>query len=240
LIQTRDWEGGRAALAKAKEAAPRPNDQLDADEMLAWSWFSEGNTVEAIKLLDAMERDAERQHLDWWTAYPSILRAFLLVETGNPLDALKQVGLAREKADKVGLSGDAANAIRRFGQLLRLTAEARLGRITEAEATLALIYGDSRAAPANAQLESSLHYGYGAVALAKGDVKGAADQFARCLDDDFYCRYQLALAEEKLGDALGASGVRYKLITANRRDLVYLYVWSRLTAPKPTVTTIAK
>jgi hypothetical protein len=73
-----------------------------------------------------------------------------------------------------------------------------------------------------------VHFAEGADALARGDAKAAAGHYSACLETDYYCRWQLVLAQEKAGAKDAAAAERRRLLAANRRDADYLYVRSML------------
>jgi tetratricopeptide (TPR) repeat protein len=224
-----DWAGAKEALAKAKEAAPRPQDRVFAGETLAWFQIAEGKTADAMKTLDAVEKEAEAQKLPLWVFIPSI-RAFPLHEAGKYKDALKQVQAALERGAQMTLPGMGQNNLRRGTLFDKALAEARMGKPADAEKTLAELQEEAKKFPSNVQLQSNVHHVMGAIAWAKGDPKAAADHFAQCVKDDSYCHWQHALAMEKAGDATGAEAMKEMLRTANRRDTIYLYVRGKLGA----------
>lgn len=223
-----DWAGGREALAKAKEAAPRPIDKLDADLTLAWSFAAEGNYAAALKTIDAVEKSAEAQKVESIQAFAPLDRAILLKETGKYEEALAQIEKGLAKAEKSSLPGSTMNGVRRTALSARIDAESKLGRAADAKKTLALLEEESKKAPGNADLQSSVYQGRGAEAMARGDAKAAVGQYAKCYDDDFYCRLELVRAQEKVGDAAGAEASRSALLAANRRGALYLWVRSQL------------
>jgi len=224
-----DWAGGREALAKAKAAATRPFDKLEADLSLAWSYAAAGDYKQAMATVDAVEKAAAAEKVDVLEAFVRIDRAILLKETGKYEDALKEQHEALEMAQRAKLPGGSMNALRRTALIVRIDAESKLGRAADAKKTLALLEEEAKKAPANAELKSSLHFGQGAEAIARGDAKAAAQHFSQCDDDDFYCRLQLAKAQEKAGDKTGAEATRTQLLAANRRGPLYLWVRSEVT-----------
>jgi tetratricopeptide (TPR) repeat protein len=237
VAQTRflrgDWAGGRDALAKAASMTTRPIDKLEVDATLAWSYAAEGNMAEALKGIDALEKEAAAKKVDVSQASAPIERAEMLVGMGTLEDALKQVALGMEKAEKLGLPGGSMNAVRRYALATRIDAEAKLGRAADAKKTLALIEEEANEAPSNAALQSMVHFARGSEAMARTDAKAAAQHFAKCFDEDYYYRLQFLRAQEQTGDKSGATMTRNELLTANRRGSEYLYVRSEVTKPAP-------
>lgn len=223
-----DWAGGREALSKAKQDSTRPIDKLATDTMLAWSQAAEGKTDEALKTVEALAEAADAEKVDVTRAFTPLTRAMLMNDVGRHEDALKEVALALEKAERMGLPGGALNNLRREALAIRIDAESKLGRADEAKKTLALIQDEAQKAPNSADLQSQVHYSRGSEAMARGDAKAAAQHFSSCIDQDFYCRLQLATAQDKAGDKLAAEKTRQQILNANRRDTFYLFVRSKV------------
>ena len=223
-----DWPGSYQAADKARAAATRPNDQVGLGFDQAWYLFAEGKKAEALKASDQVATDSQAKKLGASYAFIAIDGAARLTASGQPAEAIKQVAVALDRAEKAKLSGGAMNNVKRAAVYERIDAESRLGRAADAKATLALVEADAAKSPANAQLQSSLHFARGAEAMARGDAKAAAAHFAGCIDDDTYCGLRLLQAQEKSGDAAGAAATKARLRTANRRDARYLYVRSQV------------
>jgi tetratricopeptide (TPR) repeat protein len=223
-----DWAGSAQAMDKARAAATRPVDKLGMGFDTAWSLYAQGKKAEALKAGDQTATDAQAQKLDGLYAFIALDGAARLTASGQPADALEQIAVAMDRGEKAKLSGGPMNTLRRNAQYERIDAESRLGRVDDTKRTLALITADAATSPANAQLQSNLHFAQGADAMARGDAKAAAAHFAQCIDDDTYCGLRLLQAQEKAGDAAGAAVTKTRLRTANRRDARYLFVRSQV------------
>ena len=219
-----DWPGSYQAAVKARATAVRPNDQVGLGFDQAWSLFAEGKKAEALKASGQVATDARAHKLGATYAFIALDDAARLTASGQPADALKQVAVALDRADKGKLAGGQMNFVRRAAYYERIDAESRLARKEDARRTLALVEADAAKSPANAQLQSILHFARGSEAMARGDAKAAAAHFAGCVEDDTYCGLRLMQAQEKAGDAAGAAATAQRLRTANRRDARYLYV----------------
>jgi leucyl aminopeptidase (aminopeptidase T)/tetratricopeptide (TPR) repeat protein len=224
-----DAAGAYDALGKAHQAASRPTDKIGMLFELALTRFAEGNERGALKTLEQAEQEAETGKVDEQHAYAAVVRSFILRGSGQNEEALKQLGVAMERAKEAGLPGGAMNGLRRAVLVNRIDAEAKLGKIDDAQKTAALLEEEARTAPGNAQLQSNAEFARGSAALARGDAKTAAAHFGRCIDDETYCRWRLAQAQQSAGDAAAADATRRKLLAANRRDSIYLFVWSQVT-----------
>jgi len=223
-----DWPGSYQAADKARAAAVRPNDRINLGFDQAWSLFAEGKKAEALKAGEQVTADAQAGKLTASYAFIALDEAARLTAGGQPADALKQVAVAVDRAEKAKLSGGQMNNVRRAAQYERIDAESRLGLAADAKRTLALLEADASKSTANAQLQSIVSFARGSEAMARGDAKAAAAHFATCIEDDTYCGLRLLQAQEKAGDATGAAATRERLRTANRRDARYLYVRSQV------------
>ena len=91
-----NFAGARDALDKGKAADVQPGDAIERRVDAAWVSFAEGKDADALKALDAAEKDAESQNLAaaWW---PANARAQALWIEGKNADASKvaDAGLAR-------------------------------------------------------------------------------------------------------------------------------------------------
>ena len=136
--------------------------------------------------------------------------------------------MAVERAKNAKLPGALMNNVRRRALAVRIFAESKLGRAEDAKKTLALIEEEAKNFPSNTPLRSMVHFARGAEAMSRGDSKAAAQHYTQCNDQDYYCRWQLVVAQEKGGDMAGAAAARTKLLAENRRDPDYLYVRAKL------------
>ena len=219
-----DWPGSYEAAVKARAVAVRPNDQVGLGFDQAWSLFAEGKKAEALKASGQVAADAQTHELGGTYAFIALDDAARLTASGRSADALKQIAVALDRGEKAKLMGGPMNNLRRSALYERIDAESRLARTQDAKRTLALVEADAAKSPANAQLQSILHFARGSEAMARGDAKAAAAHFARCVEDDTYCGLRLLQAQEKAGDAAGAAITAERLRSANRRDGRYLYV----------------
>ena len=224
-----DWTGGREALVKSREAAPRPADRMASDEMSAWASLAERKIPEALKKLDAAEKSADAQPAE--VATINLDRAFVLLDAARYRDALTAISNALNLADNGKLPPFATRNTRRLGLALRAVAEGKMGDAAAAQKTVAALEQESSTRPDDPLFQSSLHLARGMLALAQSDASGAKAHFAQCLGTDVYCRWQEVIAAEKAGDRAGADAAKAELLRVYRRDPVYLYVRSRLAKP---------
>ena len=230
-----DWAGGREALVKSREGAPRGADRIASDEMSAWASLAERKIPEALKELDAAEKSADAQATD--VATINLDRAVVLLDAARYRDAVAAISTALNLADNGKLPPFASKNTRQLGLALRSVAEGKMGDAAAAQKTVAALEQESSARPEDPLLQSSLHLARGMLALAQSDAAGAKAHFAQCLNVDVYCRWQEVLAAEKAGDRAGADAARAELLRVYRRDPIYLYVRSRLPKPAASRTT---
>jgi tetratricopeptide (TPR) repeat protein len=230
-----DWAGGREALVKSREAAPRPADRIASDEMSAWASLAERKIPEALKKLDAAEKSADAQPPNIATI--NLDRAVVLLDAARYRDAVAAISGALNLADNGKLPPFATRVTHRLGLAMRAVAEGKMGDAPAAQKTVAALEQESSAKPEDALLQSSLHLARGMLAMAQSDAAGAKAHFAQCLNTDVYCRWQEVIAAEKAGDRAGADAAKTELLRVYRRDPVYLYVRSRLATPAAPRTT---
>jgi tetratricopeptide (TPR) repeat protein len=230
-----DWAGGREALAKSRQAAPRPVDRMASDEMSAWASLAERKIPEALKKLDAAEKSADALPAN--VANINLDRAVIMLDGARYRDALTAISSALTLADNGKLPPFATRNTRQLGLALRAAAEGKMGDAAAAQKTVAALEQESSTRPEDPQLQSSLHLARGMLALAQSDAADAKAHFAQCLSIDAFCRWQEVIAAEKAGDKAGADAARAELLRVYRRDPVYLYVRSRLAKPAAPRTT---
>jgi tetratricopeptide (TPR) repeat protein len=228
-----DWQGGREALVRGRNATKGPHDQMQLDRHIAWSWLSEGKTAEAIRALTAIQKDAATRSVPFAEGLAALDLAFVAYEGGNARDAIKLVDAALARAGQTEMSAPRLTALRSWGLAIRLLAQVLLGRGPDAKKTLADLEQLARVDRGDAQLAGTVQMARGLTAWAGGDLKNAVQELGRCRDDDSLCRWQLALAQDKSADAAGAAVTRQRLLSVPRRDPVHLYVRARLAARPP-------
>lgn len=224
-----DAAGSYEALTKARAATARPIDKVGLAFDRAWMQFAEGKKAAAVKTFEDAEKEAVTEKVELLAPFMIANRATMALESGQPEEAIRLSNLAIERATQAKLPGGALNNLRRVALANKVQAEAKLGRGEDAQKTLELVRAEAGQTPANAFAQSTLHFAEGAAAMAKGDVKGAIEHYSRCIDDDTYCRWQLAVAQDKAGAAAAAAATRKSLLEANRRSEIYLYVRAQAT-----------
>ncbi len=231
-----DWAGGRAACASAGKFITRAPDKLAVGLVLAWSFLAEGKSEEALRTVDALEKDALAQKNDFAAAWSALERAEMLVELHHLEEAQRQLALAASRGESSKVSGEEKNRLRRSALLV----EARMGTVAVAEKALASLQGELARAPSNEDLRGAVHFAEGLVALARGMPEQAIESLSKCPDSLFQCRLELAAAQAKAGLKAPSDETLRKLAQANIRDSLhrgadpsYLYISARLKGHGP-------
>ncbi len=220
-----DTKGAREAFGKARDLGPRPVDKLEVDDLILWASLGEKDIG---KRIDAFEREAAESKVDEPHAFAPIYRAVVQLEAGKPDAALKDLDEAKKRSEKKELQGRQANRVRRAALMWRALAEARIGKGDAVQKTAALLADEASRAPNEPDVASKAAFAKGLAAFASGDKKTAAAELARCLSDDVVCQLELITVLDKLGDTNGRDAARDKLMKANLRDALYLYVRRKL------------
>jgi tetratricopeptide (TPR) repeat protein len=225
-----DWKGSMEAVGKAKAAATRPQDALETDFDMAWVQFAKGDTAAATKTLDGLGTAASTAGFNAIAAFAPADRARILVLAGKPMDALKQLDIADTRASEGNLPGGAAWNVARASLSTRVSALAALKKMDDAKAALVKLQAEAAKMPDSEPVQALVHVAEGEIALASGDAAGAVTHFSNCADEEYYCRYMLANAQEKAGDKSAATATRAALATANLREPGYLWFHVKVAA----------
>lgn len=234
-----DFPGGYEALEEARSGSVSPGDKAFFDLALAWAQLAEGRTAEALATVDAVERDALLQKLPFQEATAKLHRASIFAELGRLDEAAAQTNLALEQSQK--LAPGAGKAIRRRALLRRVLVSARQGNAADAERGLQLLLEEGKKSEVNAELRTAIHLARGSVAEVKGAHADAMKEYAKCdlqassfsyvneqRTEDALCTERLAAMQEATGHREQAAKTRSSIVSANRRDPVYLYVRSKV------------
>jgi len=235
-----DWVGCREAIGKARAAAVLPEDQVETDFALAWAWHAQGDPTEALQTLDTLEKTALQQELYRAYAWVPVDRARIQLDIGQPEAALASLDEAGSRALAVGLPGGSMNFLRRVSLATQIQAQAELGRVDDARATLAFVEVELAKAQDNREVQSLAAFARGEVALASGSPAEAAHDFAQCLTVDFRCHYQEAGARAAMGDAAGSAAALAATGSTRWRDHTFLWTWAQVHQQQSLVSAVAR
>lgn len=222
-----DWEGARAAIARQRASATQPYDKVRTHELTAWTYAAEGKLSDALKAVDASQKEATAAKLDAAIAHAQVLRGKINLASGKYADALK----AFTAADKVNVAALPAGKQKkhRTQVLSGLTeAQARLGQTADAEKTLATLDQYVKENVTGPFATDTMAFTRGVVALGMKDPKAAIVSFKQCSEPFDYCRLMLSEAQDKAADVAGAAETRIALTRANHRDPEYWFVRARV------------
>ena len=221
-----DLAGGRAAFAKAKAVATRRTDKISVDDELATLAMTEHDTKTALAILDGIEKTAGAQLSD--IAFVPVRRAQILNDAGRSREALAPIALALKNADSAQVTPGFSRGLRREALLARIVAETQMRDVAAVAKTSMALDDAAVGAAGDPNAQTSMHYGRGMLAAAKGDGPGARAEFDQCSREDAICKWQGVMTAEKAGDKAGAAVAREQLLKNYARDPVALFVRSRL------------
>jgi tetratricopeptide (TPR) repeat protein len=224
-----DYDAARAALAKYKESALEPMEKLKAARLSAWTWAAQGKLPEAIKAIDAAEKEAVAAKVEAGVHFAQLTRGMFQLQAAKYADALKTFA-AQEKANT-----DALNpGQKRYGAALRLVgqveAQARSNKVADAEKTLAKLDELFKATPGDPMGADFIAFGKGVIAMAKKDLKGAIASLQSTSEEFDYGKLVLAEVQDLAKDAAGATATRDALLKTGHRDELYWVVHARAAA----------
>ncbi len=227
-----DWRGGRDALTKAKAAATRRIDKISVDDEMAAAAVAQGNTAEALRVLDEAEKTAGAQTSE--IAFIPVRRALTLVAAGRAREALAPIAAALKTADSGELPPGFSRNLRREALRVRIAAEAQMADAAAAQKTSAALDQEASSRPDDPVAQTAMHYGQGQLAMARADAAGARAHFDQCSVEDEMCKWQAVVAAEKSGDKAGATAAREQLLKIYARDPGHLIMRTRLAPPRTT------
>ena len=221
-----DFKGAYEALDKRVATATEPGAKLEAMLDKAWLQFSENKTADALATIDAADKAPDAKKLPIY-AFIAADRGWIQAQTGKYADAAKSNAELLKRAGE--LAGDGRNnAMTRYrSQALRL---AMLQGKPAADADKLLADGAEAAKQAGDDKQEATYMAYqrGMVAWAKGGAKdgpkAAIAELSKCDEKSLICRYDLALATRKSGDAAGADAIEKALNDAPVRAPEGVYV----------------
>ena len=217
-----DFAGARDVLEKSKIAETEPDDGVDRSADLAWVSFAEGKDADALKQLDAAEKDAEKNKLPsaGWLA---ITRARALWVLGKGADSLKVAEAGFAKCDARAESAGIEKGVCRINLLIaKGFAEVQLGKVVEAQKTVAQLRDEAKKLDDVASVQVSVDMLADQVAaLDKKDKKAAAGLLAKCLPDDILWKLSILRMADKDGDKATGEQVRKEIAARPVSNFAY-------------------
>jgi hypothetical protein len=203
-------------------------EKADVDRMLAVGYAAEGKIDRAMKVLDDLERMAEREKLEQFWLFVPLWRAWRFVLSGEGGRALAHIDEFFRRLKSMPDAKISAPDARFEGTVVRILALARARRVREARTALERLTELAGKMQAAEKSRSWLSYANGEVALAEGDGNAAVRHFSRCWDEHTACRVELALTQKRLGALAAAKGTRDRILRTVYREMSYVLYRYRL------------
>lgn len=216
-----DWEGGQAAVVKAREASSRGSDRLTAARLGAYGKLAEGKTDEGLKAIDDWAKSPDATPINM--AFASIDRAGVLAQTGRYRDAVAEAGKAMQAADGGQLPPGAALNARTAALAVTVAAQGHMGDAAGAKESVAALQKQADARPGDPAAQSALTFAQGMLSVAQKDMNAARAYFEKCPESDFACQWQAMEVARRAGDKTSADAFRAHLTKQYVRDPVYVY-----------------
>jgi tetratricopeptide (TPR) repeat protein len=229
-----DWDGGRAVLAEGTSLLPSPLMRFDFDRMRFWSFVAQGKTEEALAAAAAYGRDGAAQNLVGPPVFASIMRAIAYAESATPEKALPPLDAAdKELATNPKL--EPGTKKRWTSQALgwRGIAEARAGRLAQAERTLARFRKEVTLGAEDYRSQQWFDCATGELKLARGQAGEAAVEFEKCTNGQIdelgpYCTVRRVDALRAANQAGAAAAVASTFLRKLAPSSMYVYAWVKL------------
>ncbi|HSD89051.1 MAG TPA: tetratricopeptide repeat protein [Kofleriaceae bacterium] len=216
-----DFKGAYEALDK-EMTSTEPGVKHDAMIDKAWLQFADNKLPDALKTLDAVEKDDAAKKLPVY-AFAQLDRGHILVEAGKYADATKAFAEAAKRSD--ALAGDAKRNLMNGYRLGLLRASALQGKASpDAAKLVADAEAQEKASPDSKQEQDLLAYAHGLAAWADKGPKAALDELGKCTPQMIICRHDLATAMRKAGDKAGAEAIDKQIAETPRREAPDVYV----------------
>lgn len=220
-----DFKGAYEANDKYA-AGTAPGQKFDALLDKAWLQFAEGKLPDALKSIDAVEKDAAAQKLPVY-AWAGLDRVAILATAGKLADAKKVHADIVKRSEQ--LTGDGRYAFMQNYRLQALRLAMLEGKpAPDADKLLADQVTDGKRLGDDKNEAGLEAYMHGLIAWAKGGAKdgpkAAIDDLAKCPADLLICQWDLAQAKRKSGDAAGADAVAKTIAETPRREAGAVYV----------------
>lgn len=211
-----DLKGAAEATTQRVANSPERMDKVDGVIDNALLLATAGKHAEAYKLLDGIDKDPENANLPGYVV-SSLVRGMLLQTEGKFDDSAKAFAEAVNRSDKQ----PALNRVAlRQQALMALRASMLLGKAAGDADKLVAVTAEQMTGPA----EQSLHsWARGLASWAKTGPKEAIADLSGCAPILIACRFDLAAAQRKAGDAAGATATQKQIATTFVRDAGAVY-----------------
>jgi tetratricopeptide (TPR) repeat protein len=223
-----DYKGAYEAYDKLA-TSDEPGQKYEANLERAWLQLTENKLPDALKSLDAIDKDPEAKKFPLY-AFSAIERAQINGQSGKLADAKKALADALKRSES--LAGDAKYNFMTGYRITALRIAMLEGKAApDADKILADAETDGKRLGED-KLESSVQaYMRGLAAWAKGGAKegpkAAIAELEKCKPEVLICRFDLAAAKRATGDTAGADAITAELKATPRRDAGAVFLLSR-------------
>lgn len=215
-----DFPGAYEALEKQKAGAQIPPQRNGAVMDMAMLKAAEDKVPEALTTLDALDKQPDFKKLPVF-AFAPLARANILAMAGKHADAAKHYATAKQRAET--LAGDARASVMHGYRVGMLRMAAMTGKPL-ADADKMLQDAEAHANQlGDAIAKLDLGYLRGLATWAKSGPKAALDELSKCDYKMLLCRYDLAIAMRKSGDAASADAIDKQITETPMRDVTGVY-----------------
>jgi tetratricopeptide (TPR) repeat protein len=223
LMLKKDYAEARRTFEEQRTKAPDLDGQLDALENVARSYVDEGERAKAIETFDDISARAKEGGLALRAANAQLDAAFVLSQGNNPSAAMPHVERAEELIKGASLPETITSRQENRVSLARASVLSAEGQPEQAQSEVdkARAGIEQRHVPADVR---RLNATMGTIALRQKRFREAVDYLKKGDDQDPFTRYQLAEAEEGLGQTRQASTMFAQVAKSNVNDLGYVLV----------------
>ena len=215
-----DWKGAFEANESQNAGAVDTYDSVGVIKDGAWLALAADNLPDAIARLDVIEADAEAKNTPAF-AFAALDRAAMLQLAGKSADAVKWLETGRARGEALpGFSKALVSRDRAIGVLRNAALAATAS--ADAEKLLAGLDGDAKAS-GDPTSQSYASWGHGLAAWAKTGAKDAVADLSKCRPQLLACRFDLAAAQRKAGDAAGADATEKQIRELPQREASAVY-----------------
>ena len=210
-----DWKGAYEANEKQNAGTVDTYDSVGVIIDGAWLVYAASELQPALARLDVVDADAEAKTTPAY-AFAALARATLLQLEDKYADAAKWFETGRTRGE--GLPGSTKRLVARDHAIGLLRNGALSGKAAaDADKLLATLDQDAKAA-GDPTSKSYAAWGHGLAAWAKTGAKDAVAELSKCRLQLVACRFDLATAQRKAGDAAGADATEQQIRQSPQRE----------------------
>jgi tetratricopeptide (TPR) repeat protein len=218
-----DYEKARENYLRQHEKATRMNEKLEALQWVAISYVHEGNIDEAINTLKLRLEFADRENLVLDVIDTYNMMSFILIENGNPDEAIKYHEMILEKLNGVELDGETLMGLKVDNHMNNCLLLAKSKQLAKAKVEMTkcdkAVIGRKNAAE-----RKKMNLVMGIYALMDSRPEDALDHFGKADTEDPYTWYHMAMAYNDLGYTDHAKTLQDRIKYWNQNSLEYAIV----------------